>query len=173
MRSGTGAAAGARRAGRAPAGPGRSRSAAGALTVALLSGLVVLSSCAGDTGAGTPRPPTVPSIDFTAKLVLEVDDGGFRWRRGDRADPAVTVDPAAVPYGTVIEVVNTGTREHWVGAGRAFDTGRLQPGDTTTVAFTSDTLATVGAAPQTYQIVDRDDPSHTTTIVVTPKPDPA
>jgi hypothetical protein len=70
-------------------------------------------------------------------------------------------------------VVNTGTREHWVDGGTGFNTGRLRPGDTTTVAFTADTLTTVGASAQTYQIVDRDDPAHTTTIVVTAKPSPA
>jgi len=129
-------------------------------------------SCTSSTDAN--RSPTVPSVDFTPSVVLEVDDNGFRWRPGDRAGSATTLDPAAVtvPFGTVIEVVNRGTRQHWVDGGTGFNTGRMQPGDTTTVVFSADTLTTVGASAQTYQIVDRDEPSHTTTIVVTPKAQP-
>jgi hypothetical protein len=137
-----------------------------AVAIALAGGATACSNGSNDAG----RRPTVASADFDAALVLSVDESGFRWSNGPGNETGVTVDPAAVPFGTVINVVNTGKEEHWVDGGKAFDTGRLQPGDQTVVAFTSDTLATIGATAQTYDIVDRDAPDHRTQIVVSAKP---
>jgi hypothetical protein len=146
----------------------RSGRAAAPIALVVATMTVALALTAG-CSAAEHTEPTLPSANFTAKLVLEVNDDGFHWRHGDHDDPAVTVDPAAVPFGTVVDVVNTGRSEHWVDGGKGFDTGRLQPGEKTVVAFTSDTLATVGATAQTFRIVDRDHPEHTTQITVTPK----
>ena len=144
------------------------------LTITGLVGLAAIASLPSCASSSSPQP-TVASVNFGAKLVLEVDEGGFRWTGGDRSDPGVTVDPAAVPFGSVIRVVNTGKDQHRVDGGPAFDTGRLQPGDTTTVAFTADPSSTApagadGTTAQTYDIVDRDHPEHTTRITVAARP---
>lgn len=104
----------------------------------LISCFVVLApfvmSCAGDH----PAEPTIGSVNFTPRLIVTVDDGGFDVARGDAANPAVTDDPPAAPEGTVIEIRNDGTRDHRVTAGTAIDTGIMQPGDSTTVVLTAE-----------------------------------
>lgn len=133
---------------------------------ALVLWCVVLGSCTG----GAAREPTVSSVNFTPKLVLEVDEEGFRWRRGPREDPSVTVPPdnmaPTVYRGTVMDVVNTGERDHWIDGGKAFDTGQLRPGEKTVVALTEDLTET-----KSYDITDRLFPGRVTSIVVQPRPE--
>lgn len=103
------------------------------LVLAVVGLALVTPACAGDH----PAEPTIGSIDFTPRLVLEVHDQGFEVSRGDTDDPAVTADPPSAPEGTVIEIRNAGSTDHRVSDGSTVDTGILQPGDTTTVVLTT------------------------------------
>lgn len=129
------------------------RAAAGLGGVAILLGA---AACTGSAG----RQPTVASVDFAPKLVVEVDDDGIGFVAGRRADAAVSTDPASVPSGSVVEVVNTGAGEHRLQAGKAFDTGQLRPGDRTTVVLVDD---------GEVLITDRAAPDHTARLRVTPR----
>lgn len=138
----------------------RSRRALAALAVA---------ATASVTGCAAAAPePTVPSVSFAPKLVLEITDGGLRWQPGPRADATVSVDPARVPQGTVVDIANrTGSDRRVVGDdGKAFDTGTLRPGETTTLALT-----TPITAEQTVTVRTRGGPDASTALVVVPRPD--
>jgi hypothetical protein len=105
------------------------------LLVVVVLGLPVLAAaCAGDH----PAAPTIGSVDFTPRLVLQVDEQGFEVDRGVTDDPVVTADPPSAPEGTVIEIRNGGSTDHRVTDGGTLDTGILRPGDTTTVVLTAE-----------------------------------
>ena len=135
------------------------------LTLVALVGVATLAGCPSPDG----RQPTVSSVNFTPKLVLEVNDEGFDWRRGPREDPGVTIPEGerapTVDRGTVINIVNTGQREHWVEAGKSFDSGRMKPGERMVVALTEEITD-----PKTIDIVDRDTPEHKTQLNLVPQP---
>ena len=136
-----------------------------ALALAILT--LGATACTGTAA----REPTVATTNFSPKLLLEVNEDGFVWKRGPRDDPSVSVPdgsaPPTVPIGTVMEVTNTGRREHWLDAGKTFDTGQIKPGDKTLIAFT-ETIT----EPKTAEIVDRDQPDHKTAVNLVPKPEP-
>ncbi len=94
----------------------------------------LVASCAGDHQA----EPTIASVDFTPRLVVSVDDGGFSVTRGDTDKAEVTADPPSAPAGTVIEIRNVGTSDHRVTNDSTVDTGIMQPGDSTTVVLTTE-----------------------------------
>lgn len=128
--------------------------------------LAITSACVGNA----PREPTVATTNFAPKLLLDVNDEGFMWKRGPRDDPSVSVpggDEAPTVYpGTVMEVTNTGRNEHRLDAGRTFDTGQMKPGDTTIIAFTEELTE-----PKAVEIVDRDAPDRRTSINLVPRPE--
>lgn len=116
--------------------------------VALVVGLLAAAA----TACGAPddaAPPVLPTVDFRPKVIIEVDEAGVRALRGEREDPAVTVDPLALPQGTVMRVRNTGRSPHRLHAETVFDTGVLQPGDAVVVAVTKETTADTG-----YDVTD-------------------
>jgi hypothetical protein len=133
------------------------RLAALAVTVALAA------ACGPDGSAERPFQPTLPAVDLRPKLVLEVADDGVRARLGDRPDPAVRTDPPTVPGGSVVEVRNTGTREHRLRGGTAFDTGTQRPGEATTVVLTNP-----DPGPRTLDLVDVDADAPRGHLVVEP-----
>jgi hypothetical protein len=100
----------------------------------LVLGLVpVVASCGGDHQA----EPTLASVNFTAKLVVSVDETGFAVTKGETDNPAITAEPASAPEGTVIEIRNAGSVDRRVTDEAAIDTGVMQPGDSTTVVLTT------------------------------------
>ena len=100
----------------------------------IVLGLVPLvASCSGDHAA----EPTIGSVNFTAKLMVSVDDNGFAVAKGETDNPAITAEPASAPEGTVIEIRNTGSVDRRVTNEAAIDTGVMQPGDGTTVVLTT------------------------------------
>jgi hypothetical protein len=98
--------------------------------IALLS---VLTGCAGDREA----EPTIPSVDFTPRLVVVVSADGLSVERGERFHDA-QLDPPSVPSGSVVEVRNDDSGDHRITAGSAVDTGVMRSGDTTTVVLTNE-----------------------------------
>src|SRR5262245_9362330 len=121
------------------------------------------AGCAGDHAA----EPTVASVDFTPRLVLEVDEQGLSWQRGPKAGD-VDLQRPDVPNGAVIEVINTGEEPHRVEGDTWFDTGMLQPGERTVVVLSKQTTE-----PKTLELRARDDRDHRATIVVQASPPPS
>jgi hypothetical protein len=106
-------------------------------------------------------------VEHRQGLVIELDDQ-LRFVPGPREDPEVGTDPAVVPGGTVIEVVNEGDDPQRLQGGRGgkvFDTGTLRPGERTTVVLTNDTSADVVIALSTTEA-----PQLTGEITVRPRP---
>jgi hypothetical protein len=134
---------------------------------ALLVGLAGLVTVAGAAGCASDQAtePTVASVDFTPRLVLEVRDDGLRWIPGPRADDSVSVDPPRARQGAVVEVVNRTTSVHRVTGddGQAFDTGTLDPGESTTIV-----LSKPLTADRAIRIAATDTPGEST-LVVTPR----
>lgn len=147
-----------------PAAPRRHRAIrAVAAVLAVASVAVALGSCGGEPASG----PTLPSVDFSPKLVIELDDQ-IRFVPGPREDPAVATDPASVPGGTVVEIVNEGDRPQRLQGGRGgttFDTGTLRPGERTTVVLTNDTGSDTVVALSTTE-----PPDLAASITVRPRP---
>jgi hypothetical protein len=89
----------------------RNRVAGAVLSVAVLGG-VSLTGC-GDDQTGQPG---IPEVDFTPRLVVEVDGGDMSAAVGPRGedDSAVSADPATVPTGSVVELRFSGPGEQRV-----------------------------------------------------------
>ena len=125
--------------------------------------------CASDDPT---RPPTLPTIDFTATAVVVLDDGALRAEDGPGPDEPSSLDPLTVPGGSVLEVVNDGEEPGRLRAGTAFDTGTLLPGERTVVVLAND-----GDADRRLPLDDGATPAPPDgddgplgTLVVTPRP---
>jgi hypothetical protein len=131
--------------------------------------LAVTAMLAAGCSNNAAQEPTVPTVNFTPKLVLEVNDDGFAWKRGPLDDQAVTVpDRTSAPtarIGTVVELANTGRRDHWIDAMKTMNTGVMKPGEKATVVLSEELTE-----PKTAQIVDRLAPDHKTSINLVPRP---
>jgi len=81
-------------------------------SIALALGAAALAGC-GEDQTGQPG---VPELDFTPRLIVEVDDGDLSASVGARGegDDAVSADPATVPTGSVIELQFSGADEQRV-----------------------------------------------------------
>lgn len=119
---------------------------------------------AGGCVGTAPREPTLPSTNFSPKVVLERRGDGLRFVRGPREDPAVTIDPTSVPGGSVLEVANLDRRDHRLQAGSTFDTGTLRPDERQTIVLVNDT-----PDPKVIEITDATDQALKATITVTPR----
>lgn len=122
--------------------------------VGVLSGVV---ACGGEPESG----PTLPTVDFTPKLVLTVDEATITAAPGPRADDRVRTDPPTVPSGSVIEIVNGDDRDHRLQAPGLFDTGIMRPGETTTAVVTNTTDADT-----TVSVTDPSDADVTSPLTV-------
>ncbi|MEX2294211.1 MAG: hypothetical protein WD691_10535 [Acidimicrobiales bacterium] len=109
----------------------------------------VLAGC-GDPKPSSPTPADLAQIDFTPDHTITVDDQGFH--------PATLV----VLAGDVLLLVNAGSALHSFTADSRFDTGRMHPGDETTMVL---------SAPGKIPYFDLEDPDHTATIIVEQPPD--
>ncbi|MFN8040676.1 MAG: hypothetical protein U0Q07_15790 [Acidimicrobiales bacterium] len=134
-------------------------------TAAAVGVAAALAACAGTPNG--PTAPTVASVRFAPKLVLDVTDDGARWRAGPAADDAVQVDPARARQGTVLEIANdsAGDRRVVGDDGKVFDTGTLRPGERVTVALTSPITAE-----QTIVVRVEGGRGDTTALVEVPRP---
>ncbi len=154
------------RATRAARAAGLGRAARLAVAVLAVAGATgATAGCGGPPAGG--YEPTLPSVNFTPKLVVTVDDDAVRITAGPRADDRVSVDPPRAAQGTVIELVNAGRRPHRLRATNLFDSGVLQPGDKVTVALTKET-----AADTAYDITDLEAPDRRVSLTLTPRPTP-
>jgi plastocyanin len=98
--------------------PRRARAAiALALTTALAGACV-------DPDPSSPTPDDLRAIDLSPDHTITVDEDGF--------------DPASleVEAGEVVLLVNEGDELHSFTADERFDTGRMEPGDETTLVLT-------------------------------------
>jgi plastocyanin len=111
---------------------------------AVLGGVALLAACV-DPKPSSPTAADLRAIDLTPDQTITVDETGFR--------------PAAVEVtaGDVVQLVNEGDELHTFTADERFDTGRMEPGDDTTIVLTEP-----GEIP--YQ--DLEDPDHTATLTV-------
>jgi plastocyanin len=116
---------------------------AGAALVLLVAGCV-------DPEPSSPTVADLRAIDLSADHTVTVDEDGFH--------------PAAleVQAGEVVLFVNEGTEEHTFTADERFDTGRMHPGDDTTVVLTE---------PGEIPYRDLEEPDHEATITIVEAPE--
>lgn len=94
-----------------------------ALLAALVGAAIVLSGCV-DPKPSSPTAADLAAIDLSPDHTITVDEDGF--------DPATL----EVEAGEVVLLVNGGSGPHSFTAEERFDTGRLEPGDETTLVLT-------------------------------------
>jgi hypothetical protein len=111
--------------------------------IALLVALVAMGC---SSGTHTPGPTDGASLHFDSKATITVDDNG------------ITPNLTTVRTDEAISVTNAGTKDHGL-ASDSIDTGTLRPGESTVVYVTS---------PDTIDVHDRAEPTHTARIEVTP-----
>ena len=145
--------------------PTRSRSSRSLAALAVVAAIAItgLNGC----GDATPQP-TLSTVNFTPKVIVTVSDGHLVISKGPRDDAAVALSgptEAAVPAGTVIEVVNDGPGSHRLQGDIVFDTGILRRGERTTIVLTND-----GTADKRLAITDPGDGAVQGVITVRPKP---
>jgi plastocyanin len=116
--------------------------------LALLGAAALLAGCV-DPKPSSPTAEDLRDIDLTPDHTVTVDEAGLH--------------PAAldVQTGEVVLFVNEGTELHSFTAEERFDTGRMEPGDDTTIVLTEP-----GEIP--YQ--DLEDPDHEATITIVASP---
>ena len=119
-----------------------------ALATAVL--LAVVAGCV-DPKPSSPTAADLAKIDLSPDHTITVDDDGF--------SPATL----EVQRGDVVLLVNHGTALHSFTADERFDTGRLHPGDETTLVLTK-----LGRIP--YRDVEA--PDHRATITVVERSSP-
>jgi len=113
----------------------------------LLAGSVALLAACVDPKPSSPTAEDLRDIDLSPDHTITVDEEGFH--------------PASleITSGEVLLLVNEGEERHSFTAEERFDTGRMEPGDETTVV-----LAEPGEIP--YR--DLEDPSHEGTLTIQP-----
>lgn len=117
--------------------------------LALIGVGLLLAGC-GDPKPSSPTAQDIADIDLSPDHTITVDDDGFK--------PATL----EVEAGQVVLLVNKGTELHSFTADDRFDTGRLHPGDETTLVLTKP-----GKVP--YRDLEAPDHKATITIVEVPK----
>lgn len=120
------------------------RTTAGRALLALLPGLALLGACV-DPQPSSPTPEDLRKIDLSPDHTITVDEDGF--------DPATL----EVEAGDVVLLVNEGEGLHSFTADERFDTGRMEPGDETTLVLTE---------PGKIPYRDLEAPDHEATLTV-------
>lgn len=89
-----------------------------------VAALVVVGAGCVDPEPSSPTPEDIAAIDVSPDHTITVDAEGF--------DPSeLEIDP-----GDVVLLVNEGDEQHSFTADERFDTGRMEPGDETTLVLT-------------------------------------
>lgn len=108
----------------------------------------LISAC-GDPEPSSPTAADLRAIDVSPDHTITVDDDGY------------TPSSLEVVAGDVILLVNEGDAEHTFTADeQRFDTGRMQPGDDTTLVLTE---------PGEVPFHDLEEPDHEATLTVVPR----
>ena len=116
------------------------------VTVALVA--VALAAC-GDPDPSPPTPEDLADIDLSPDHTITVDESGY----GPRS--------LEIEVGDVILLVNEGEEAHsFTADDQEFDTGRMQPGDETTLVLTE---------PKRITFHDVEDPDHEGTLTIEPQ----
>jgi uncharacterized cupredoxin-like copper-binding protein len=105
---------------------------------------LLLAGC-GDPKPSSPTGRDIASIDLSPDHTITVDEDGF--------EPATL----EVEAGEVVLLVNAGAELHSFTADERFDTGRLHPGDETTLVLTE---------PGEIPYRDLEAPDHEATITI-------
>lgn len=106
---------------------------------------VVLAGC-GDADPSPPTAADLEEIDLSVDHTIVVDDDGY------------APGTLEVTAGEVVLLVNEGETAHsFTADDRGFDTGRMQPGDDTTLVLTE---------PGEYDFYDLEAPDRTGTLTV-------
>ncbi len=116
---------------------------------AAMGGAALLAACV-DPQPSSPTPADLARIDLRADHTITVDETGFH--------------PTALEIrsGDVVLLVNAGDGLHSFTADERFDTGRLEPGEDTTLLLTE---------PGEIPYRDLEAPDHEATLTVVAPPD--
>lgn len=98
--------------------------ASGRRAAALVGALVVAVAGCVDPEPSSPTPEDIAAIDVSPDHTITVDADGF--------EPA----ELEIEAGEVVLLVNEGQEQHSFTAEERFDTGRMEPGDETTLVLT-------------------------------------
>lgn len=113
----------------------------------VLAGAVALLAACVDPKPSSPTAEDLRDIDLSPDHTITVDEDGFH--------------PASleITSGEVLLLVNEGEERHSFTAEERFDTGRMEPGDETTVVLTE---------PGEIPYRDLEDPSYEGTLTILP-----
>jgi plastocyanin len=116
------------------------------IAVSTVVALALATGCV-DPKPSSPTPEDIAAIDVSPDHTITVDEQGFR--------PA----DLEVKPGEVVLLVNDGTELHSFTADERFDTGRLEPGEDTTLVLTE---------PGEIPFHDLEHPDHEATLTILP-----
>lgn len=108
------------------------------------AGLLLTGGCV-EPDPSSPTPEDLAAVDLSPDHTITVDEDGFH------------PDALEIEAGEVVLLVNEGTGVHSFTADERFDSGRMQPGDDTTLLLTE---------PGTIPYRDLEDPEHQGTLTV-------
>jgi len=112
------------------------------------AGVVALLTGCGDPEPSSPTAADLEDVDLSPDHTISVDEDGYE-------PTSLEVAP-----GEVVLLVNEGDDEHtFTAEDDRFDTGRMQPGDDTTLVLTE---------PGEVVFRDLEDPDHEGTLTVVP-----
>jgi plastocyanin len=108
------------------------------------AGLLLTGGCV-EPDPSSPTPEDLAAVDLSPDHTITVDEDGFH------------PDTLEIEAGEVVLLVNEGTGVHSFTADERFDSGRMQPGDDTTLLLTE---------PGTIPYRDLEDPEREGTLTV-------
>jgi plastocyanin len=108
-------------------------------------GVALLLAACGDPDPSSPTAQDLADIDLSPDHTITVDERGFH------------PDELEVEAGEVVLLVNEGTGLHTFTAEERFDTGRMEPGDDTTLVLTE---------PGDIPYRDLEQPDHEATLTI-------
>lgn len=111
---------------------------------ACAAALLLTGGCV-EPDPSSPTPEDLAAVDLSPDHTITVDEDGFH------------PDALEIHAGEVVLLVNEGTGVHSFTADERFDSGRMQPGEDTTLLLTE---------PGTIPYRDLEDPEHEGTLTV-------
>lgn len=111
---------------------------------ACAAALLLTGGCV-EPDPSSPTPEDLAAVDLSPDHTITVDEDGFH------------PDALEIQAGEVVLLVNEGTGVHSFTADERFDSGRMQPGEDTTLLLTE---------PGTIPYRDLEDPEHEGTLTV-------
>ena len=114
-----------------------------------LCALAVVVAACGEVDPSSPTAAELAEVDLSPDHTITVDEEGFH------------PDELEIRSGEVVRLVNEGTGQHSFTAEERFDTGRMEPGDETTLVLTE---------PGVIPYRDLEDPGHEGALTVVDAP---